>query len=242
MAKELQDDTKSNAISDSSMKFENLRFQEEWSRNFQHDYQPIVQQKIFKFKYREALGTAEDHLRRESRMFARLTENFERLQAKYDEYAESEQQEGELESSSRIDVLAKEKAFYDELFRFNIQNYKNYFESDDEADMTLIEDIPNEARVDIIDGMYLDEMNKYSDKLQLKGVTIGKIKGDYEGLVGTILDVYKFTQKALPALQNRIDLYNIDEKSHQTVQRIHDKQKAEVEGQKAQIADKSEDK
>ena len=240
--KELNDNTKSEAMNDPSMKFENLRFQEQWTRSYQDDYQPLLQQKIFKFKYREALSTAEDHYRRESRMVSRLQENIGRLQDKYNEYAELQEQEGELETSSTIDYLAKEKALYDELFRFNLQNYKNYFESDDESDLQLIEDIPNEARIDVMDGMYLDYMNKYMEKVQLKGVTIGSISGDYDGLANTIFMVYKMTREALPTLQKRIDLHNMDENTYKILEKAAEKEKARIKEQGTQIADKSGDK
>ena len=242
MAKELSNKAKSEAITHNSMKLENIRFQEQWTRSYHQDYQPLIQQKIFKFKYREALSTAEDHLRRESRMLSRLSENISRLQDKYNEYAEVNEHKSELESPSIVDSLSKEKALYDELFRFNLQNYKNYFESDDEVDIHLIEDIPNEARIDIIDGMYLEQLNKYFEKVQFKSMTVGKITGDHDGLSETLLNVYRLAQKVFPGLQDRIDNYNIDENTQETLNRSINKYNAEIENKQAQISDKPEDK
>jgi len=237
-AKELSDDPKSEAVSNRSMKHENLRFQEQWTRSSADDYQPIIQQKIFKFKYREALNTSEDHMRRESRMLSRVNENFKKLEQKYIEFSEAKVHKDELESLSQIDILAKEKVFYDELFKFNIQNYKNYFESDEETDMNLIEDMPNEAKVDIIDGMYLEEINKYMEKIQLKSLTVGKIAGDHEGLSNTILNVYKFSQKFLPGLQDRIDIYNVDEKYQQIIEKAEKQKQSKDNEKKPQLENK----
>jgi len=242
LAKELTDDTRSKAITDPSMKHENLNFQEEWTRSYQHDHSPIIQQKIFKFKYREALGTPEDHYRRESRMLDRMSEQLDRLQEKYDEYVNFEVTDNGLESVGTTELYAKEKAFYDELFRFNIQNYKNYFESDNEADIQLIEDIPNEARVEILGGFYLDELNKYFEKLRTKSVTIGEYAGDEEGLVETVSNVYKMTQQVLPTIQKNLDSYNTDEKTLRTLDKATEFLNNQKKQEQAQISDKSEDK
>lgn len=242
LAKEFNSNAKSKAITDSSMRHENLKFQENWTTSYNSDYQPLVQQKIFKFKYREALSTAEDHYRRENRMMLRISENFDRLNLKYEEYVNAQQEGNGLESSSKADLLAKEKALYDEIFRFNIQNYKNYFESDDEADIQIISDLPNEARFDVLDGFYLDHINHIMEKLQVKSVTIGKLTGDNSGFLDTVFSVYKNTKSILPGLQDRIDLQNIDEKSVKMFESGLRNYEKQLEASKVQITDNTGNK
>lgn len=237
--KELNSDAKSKAITDPSMRIENLKFQEVWTRNYHHDHQPILQQKIFKFKYREALSNSEDHARRETRMFDRLSDNLGRLQEKYNEYAQATTQVGELESASKVETLGKEKEFYDELIRFNVQNYKNYFESDEETDFNLIAELPNSARLEVMDGFYLEEINDAMEKMQLKSITVGKYENDNEGFINTITNVYSGLKEHLPAIQKSIDLYNVDEKNSAILNKIKENsEKARLEATKNQISDK----
>lgn len=240
LAKELNSNAKTKALRDPSMNFDNIKFQEQWTVTYNEDHQPIIQQKIFKFKYREALGTYEDHIRRESRMLSRLSDNMGRLEEKYNDYITAEENRSELESSSKIDVLSKEKEFYDELIRFNIQNYKNYFESDNETDFDIISELPNEARLEVIDGLYLEEFNQILDKVQLKALTVGSVPGDEDGFINTIRKVYSTIKDELPGIQTHIDSYNIDEKNAEIISRGVKNIKAHIEGSKAQITDKSD--
>ena len=241
LAKELTTDYKGEAISAQPMRMENLKFQEVWTRDFRHDHQPILQQKIFKFKYRQALASQEEHARRENRMFERLPENLTRLQQKYDEYTEAATERGELESSSKIDALAKEKAFYDELIRFNVQNYKNYFESDEDTDFDLIAELPNSTRLEVMDGLYLDEMNDVMEKMQLKSITLGSVEDESQGFIGSIAAVYNGIKDELPAIQRSIDSHNVDERSARVVDKIKaESEKSRIEATKAQITDKAD--
>lgn len=74
------------ALRDPSMNFNNVRFHKTMDRHLQPRISTNNSTKIFKFKYREALSTYEDHIRRELRMLSRLPENLERLEGKYNVY------------------------------------------------------------------------------------------------------------------------------------------------------------
>lgn len=214
-----QEYNQSNAIQDkvrsldaSEMKISDIEFQETWTGKPEPDAQPIVQQKIFRFKYRQALGNLEDHERREKRMLSRMNENLVRLLESYDNYLDQLNQTpvNELEYTNEMQGYIAERQFMNTLFDFNIKNYENYFESDLEPDMELVKELPNEAKLEVIDGLYVEYLNEIFDKSKLTHVSLEKKTNDEDGFMFNLMKALNEHKDSIEEMQDRIDLDNYD--------------------------------
>lgn len=217
---------KSESLTSKAMRQENVVFHETWTDMPEPDSQPLVQQKIFRFKYREALSTAEDHERRENRMIDRANENLPAVLEKYQKYVNLEQEDhsDQLESPSYVAKVKVEKQFFDALFDFNIKNYESYFESDFEEDMALIHEMPNETKLAMLDGLYLDSLNEYFGKRRLSHFSFAKREDEEEGYWSRWWNLLSENEQQLEEMQDRIDLYDFaEEKEELELKSIEDK-------------------
>jgi hypothetical protein len=123
------------ALSNPDYELKNFVFLEQYSRNKTPDNTSYIEKKIFRFNYRQALYSEEDHERKEKRMRARMTASgFE------DKLVATTRQNAELLGSqpAAVDKLG----FYEMLVAQAIENYKSYFESDLEEDFEYVEQLP----------------------------------------------------------------------------------------------------
>ena len=205
--------SKVKALEADEMQMKDINFQETWTGKPEPDAQPIVQQKIFRFKYRQALGNIEDHERREERMLSRMNENLDRLLDSYNNYIShlGDTELNELESKSEMEAYVLERDFMNTFFDFNLRNYENYFETDLEQDMELIRELPGEAKLDIIDGLYVDYLNEYFDRKKLTHVSLEKHADDEKGFLNNLFTVLDAHQDKVGEMRSRIDLLNFED-------------------------------
>lgn len=79
--------------------------------------------------------------------------------------------------------------------------------------MNIIADLPNEARLDVIEGLYLEKLNQVMDKVQIKPLTMDSVTDNEDGFINTIRKLYSTIKDELPGIYTHIDYYNIDIKT-----------------------------
>lgn len=120
---------KARILSNPEYNLKNFAFIEEYSALKNADASSYLDKKLFRFNYRQALFSAEDHQRKEARMQKRLQDSGFAEKA-----AKLAQQEGSpQEAKNAFSELALSQA---------LDNYKNYFESDLEEDFAYVESLP----------------------------------------------------------------------------------------------------
>lgn len=124
------------ALSNPDYELKNFVFLEQYSNNRTPDSSSYIDKKVFRFNYRQALYSEEDHQRKDQRMKARLTAaGFE------DKLAALTKQNAE-QSAGQPGIPSDKLGFYDFLVNQAVENYKNYFESDLEEDFEYVEQLP----------------------------------------------------------------------------------------------------
>lgn len=120
------------ALANPNYQLKNFVFLEQYSRNKTPDSSSYLDKKIFRFNYRQALYSPEDHERKEQRMLARMTAaGFDNLLSR----TSRSNAEGQTDSGAKL-------AFYEMVVDQALENYKNYFESDLEDDFEFVEQLP----------------------------------------------------------------------------------------------------
>ncbi len=178
-------------LQDQSLDPKKINFEEKYTNSAEHDASSIIQQKIFRFRYRAALYSIEDHMRKENRMMSRMPA----IQT----YIKKYQQISGLRES--INRKQKEMEFYEDMLQLTIDNYKNYFESDLEEDFDNFESLPIDSKIVFMNNLQNEvfeeimEFNKsshYSFKRDLdpeEGLISNSIK-NLRTLVDTVVPKY----------------------------------------------------
>lgn len=136
--------SKAKALQNPEMALRRFIFAEEYTNNPEGDMSSLVQRKVFRFKYRQALSDEQSHARRERRMI-------ERAQARGFPELEALARSLDMKAIADISTVSASKANNEllaKLARGALQNYRDYFESDLEEDIELIEGLPDEEVIE----------------------------------------------------------------------------------------------
>jgi len=116
------------------LRLDNVDFCEE-DHQEDADQSSILQRKVFRYKYRQAISTPEEHQRREQRLLERMVHPRELIKAHQ-----------QMENATESDKDLYEQKYYEALIDSQVENYRNYFESDLEEDFHLFEQLPHSAK------------------------------------------------------------------------------------------------
>jgi len=145
---------KSQALSDQDYKMEKYQFQEIITHKKERDYSSFLDKKIFRFNYRQAFFSPEDHMRKENRMLTKMIESG--FNEKIQLMAQQNSDHAARGEESKID----KNEYYSLVLDQAIQNYKNYFESDLEEDFEYVENLHPSEKLDFMslipeNGLYM---------------------------------------------------------------------------------------
>jgi len=118
-------------------------FQELYTRQPEDDATSYLEKKAFKFKYRQARDTAENYARRQSRTIQR---QLDRLEKKNFHEIVAELNEA-ISNNDNVSRVKLEKQYLDILADESVNQYRDYFESDNEEDFTVLDNIPDADKV-----------------------------------------------------------------------------------------------
>jgi hypothetical protein len=189
-------ESKREILSQSKLNQENYLFEEQYNGLYP-DQSSIVQQKVFRFKYRQSLYPAEDHMRKENRMVSKL-QDIPKIVGLALEV--SQMQEG-------IEKSQKTLNYYNLLIEHSLNNYKNYFESDLEEDFEFFENLPRESQLEFVDSLNHEILEDLLESRKITHLSFPK-ENDEKGFINESLNFFKsFSSDILP-LYNNIDQFN----------------------------------
>ena len=191
---------KTEILSQESLKQENIQFDEQYQGLFP-DQSSIIKQKVFRFKYRQSLNSLEDHIRKEKRMLAKSSNNYGNIL------------EMAYNISTMNDGIEKDKMeinYYDLLIDSSVENYKNYFESDLEEDFTYFEMLPNENKLEFVEGIKDEALENLLDSNKKTHISFEKRKDAEGGFIEESVNMMEQIQKNVIPEYVVLDDLNLD--------------------------------
>lgn len=184
------------ALSNYDYDIKNFKFMEQYSNTNDKDASGYISKKVFRFNYRQAYYSPEDHQRKESRMLERL--NAANFTQKLNEAASGNAAKALKEPLSKTNKLE----FYELIVQQALDNYKNYFESDLEEDFGFVQGLPLSELKEFA-GTFDENGLLAEEEKTLAAVSIPKESDPSEGIVGALLGLQKgFNAEVAGALEN----------------------------------------
>jgi hypothetical protein len=120
----------------------NYDFQESFTRNPEDDQSSLIEKKAFKFRFRQANNSIENHTRRNNRMISRQIERFQKtnIGKNIEEVALSL---GNLHENTAV---LKELDSINNIVNESVQLYKDYYESDKEEDFNIFDNLTSKDK------------------------------------------------------------------------------------------------
>lgn len=155
---------KQQILSNPDYKITNYNFQEEYTLTADPDASNYVRKKVFKFNYRQAFVTPEDHQRKEKRMIERLASSgfMEKLQ----ELTQNNAKQWADQQTTNINSIP----FYEMVVEQAVLNYQNYYESDLEDDFEYLVSLPAADKKEFIETFsangFIQEQQEFQTVIQ----------------------------------------------------------------------------
>lgn len=124
-------------LSHQDYRLDRYDFQEGYTRNPEDDQSSLIEKKTFKFKYRQARNSVEQHRKRNARMISRQVERFQKnkFSLVIDDVSRSL---GKVNENVQVQ---KELDYINTIVNEAVQQYKDYYESDAEEDFSVLNNL-----------------------------------------------------------------------------------------------------
>ena len=182
------------SLDSANLKMENIEFEEQEVDNNEPDAASYIERKLFRFKYRQAFSSNEQHNNREAKMREKLSSSPLLKQAKL--IGEN------IDNISKEQKLANELKFHELLIELAMECYSSYFEDELEEDFEFFKTIPISEKRAMLD--IFQHSDLLADKLSYTAayITIPKEKDPEHGFIKQAINAWnELDSSLLPKLK-----------------------------------------
>lgn len=189
------------ALSNNDFEIKNFKFMEQYSDTNDKDASGYISKKVFRFNYRQAYYSREDHQRKENRMLQRLRDsNFARSINDAVAGSAAKALKEPLAKSNKLE-------FYELVVKQALENYKNYFESDLEEDFGFVQGLPLSELKEFA-GTFDENGLLGEEEKVVAAVSIPKETDQAEGIFGSFMSLENSFNKEVGGLVDNLTVQN----------------------------------
>lgn len=213
-------EVKQKVLQNTDYQIKNFNFQEQHSEINEPDGASYIKRKVFRFNYRQAFVTPEDHHRKETRMIEKMKNSgfLEQL----NEFIGDSSFEKQIKTTNH----KKPSEFYDFVINQATDNYRNYFESDLEEDFEYIAQLPASEKKEFL--QTFTENHFIEKKIDSKAsfLSFPKPVENDQGLLVSGIDFWGYTNEVVIPVFNVLNGVNMDKQAiSEVIQKLENESK-----------------